>query len=337
MSQISTVAVTGATGFVGRRVVAELVRRGYQVRALVRDADKAAGVLPPDKAVRTVVGDVLDRSSPQRLLEDVQAVVHLVGIIREVRQPGRPPQTFQRMHIDAASAMVDAATAAGVRRFVHMSAIGVAPDAKAEYATSKYEGEQVLRRSGLDWTIFRPSLIHGPDAEALVMMRSLAAGAQPPWFVVPYFTRFTDHPEEGVFFPRLTLDPAMLQPVHVDDVAAVFAEALSRPQTVHEIYNVVGSERLDWRQFMEACRDELPGADPSLTLVPVPSEHAAIMAKAARAFGMGGLLPFDEGQAWMAGRDADGDLYKLVAHLGVQPRPFRESLRAYAGQMAPMR
>ncbi|HZW05751.1 MAG TPA: NAD(P)H-binding protein, partial [Phycisphaerales bacterium] len=330
MSTINTVAVTGGTGFVGRRIVAELLRRGYGVRVLARDADEAADRLPASKSLKIIPGDILDRDAPARLVEGSQAVVHLIGIIREKRQPGRRPQTFQGMHVDATRAILQATGDAGVRRYVHMSALGVAPDSKAEYARTKYEAEQIVRRSGLDWTIFRPALIHGADGEFIAMVRKLATGDTPPFFFIPFFARFTDHAHENVWAPRLTLDPAEVAPVLVDDVATVFCEALSRPQTIGEVYNVAGSETLNWRQLMEHLRDHLPQTDHGLPALPVPSTHAAAIAKGAGALGLGGLLPFDEGQAHMGATDTTADLHKLRAHFGIEPVPFRAAVDTYA-------
>jgi NADH dehydrogenase len=332
MSAITTIAVTGASGFVGRHVVDELLGRGYAVKALVRDTAKAASALPQDDDLRLVQGDAADRATLDKLVDGCQGIVHLVGIIREVRQTGRPPQTFQRCHVEATAALVQAAKAAGISRFLHMSAIGVAPDAKATYHTTKYEAEQTVRRSGLDWTVFRPGVIHGKDGELINQVRELARGDTPPYFFLPYFVRLED-PEEGVYLPRLVIEAAKLAPVAVEDVAAVFAEALARPQTIGEVYNVVGPEVVNWQQFMEILRDELPGTDKGLPTLPVPGAHAAIAARVANALGIGGLLPFDAGQALMAELDSDADLAKLTAHLGIVPRPFRASLRAYASEM----
>lgn len=336
MTPISTVAVTGASGFVGRAVVTELLSRGYAVRALVRDQAKADEVLPADRRLTTVQGDVLDAEALARLMHGSQAVIHLIGIIREVRQTGRPAQTFRGMHVDATRMALEAARQAGISRFVHMSAMGVAPDGAAEYMKTKWEGEQLVRRSGMEWTVFRPAVIHGPDGELVEQVRKLASGDSAPFFVLPYFVRFVDH-EEGVHMPRLSMEAAKLAPVYVGDVATAFCEALARPQTIGEVYNVAGSEVLDWKQFMEFMRDTLPGTDKGLPAVPVPGAHAAALAKGVAFLGLGGLLPFDAGQALMAQDDNDADVTKLRAHFGIEPKPFRATVREYADSLPPMK
>lgn len=328
MPTIKTVAVTGATGFVGRAVVRALLERGWSVRVLARDGSKARRVLPADRRLAMVQGSVLDGVSPARLLAGAEACVHLVGIIR----PAPGGQTFERVHVEATRAMIDACRAAGVQRFAHMSALGVTPDGKAEYQRTKFEGEQLVRRSGLAWTVFRPGVIHGPEGELVGQIRRWCEGAAQPWVFIPYFTRLVDH-DEGVVLSRVSLEAAMVQPVAVEDVAQCFARCLDRPQTVGEVYNVVGRERLTWKQFMTFFRDRLPHADRSLPVWGVPGPLAAAQAVAASAIGLGGLLPFDAGQAMMAQEDATADTDKLAAHLEIEPRGFAEVAGAYAAAM----
>lgn len=328
------VAVTGATGFVGRTIVRELVRRGCSVRALVRDERKARKVLPISSGQITLVsGDVSSPQALETLMQGAGSVMHLIGIIREVRLPGGQAATFKKLHVDATRDVLAAASKAGIRRYIHMSAVNARPDSKAEYSKTKWDAEILVRESDLDWTIFRPGLIHGHEGEFIQLARELAIGDSAPWLVMPYFARFIDHLDEGVIAPRLSLESAKLQPVYVEDVALAFAEALTRPQSIGEIYTLLGSETLDWQRVMEYLRDTLPQTDKRLPAVPVPGEHAAIIATVAKFIGLGGLLPFDAGQATMATEDQHGDLYKVQSQLGLSPRPFREIVKQYAGLM----
>lgn len=321
-----TIAVTGASGFVGRHVVRELLRRGHKVRALVRDTQKAREALPA--GVELVVGSALDGKSPAKLVAGCDACIHLIGIIREVRADG---QTFERMHVDTTRAITDACHAAGVRRFVHMSALGVAPDGKALYQKTKFQGEQVVRRSGLDWTIFRPSFIHGAEGEFVQMVAKMSSGQAPPWYFIPYFGRTVT--DDRVPLGGGTLEPARIQPVAVQDVATAFAESLDRPQTVGEIYNLVGPDVMTWPEVLTFFRDTLPGASHNMPVSPVPGEISVIAAKAAKAVGLGGLLPFDEGQAIMAMEDSVSELQKVKNHLGMTPRPFKPTVLEYASSV----
>lgn len=330
-----TVAVTGASGFVGRYVIRELLTRGHTVRALVRDAVRAREGLGDVAAkVNLIVGDVCDDAVLAQLVRGADACIHLVGIIREVRgETTDKPQTFERMHVAATRHVVDACRAAGIRRFLQMSALGVGSDGKAEYQKTKWEAEKYVRRSfgdgtDLDWTIFRPALIHGPDGEFVQMMADICSGDVPPYFFLPYFVR--SEMDQSVPAGHIDFVTPSVQPVAVQDVAFAFAEALERSESIGEIYNLVGSERLTWPEMLEYFRDTIPGGNKNLHPFFVPSDHAAILATGAKFLGLGGLLPFDAGQAIMGGQEAVADPTKARAHLGLNPQGFRQTVREYA-------
>ncbi|MBC7836026.1 MAG: NAD(P)H-binding protein [Phycisphaerales bacterium] len=327
---MQTVAVTGASGFVGRYVVRELRRRGHAVRALVRDRAAAKGALAGDDSLRgglTVVeGDVLDGRGAAELVNGADACVHLIGIIRE----GPDGQTFQRMHVDAVRVMIEACGAAGAGRFVHVSALGVGPEGRSAYQKTKYEGERLVRRSGRGWTVFRPSFIHGAEGEFVQMVKGMASGQEAPWYFMPYFTR--SRFDERVPLGGAILSSASVQPVFVEDVAKAVAEALERPETVGEVYNLVGPDVMSWPEVLKLMRAKLPGANHKMPIAGVPGELSVLGAKVAKMLGLGGVLPFDEGQAIMAMEDSTSEMEKARAHLGLTPRPFREALLEYAAR-----
>ncbi len=325
MSTISTVAVTGATGFVGRWVVRELLAKGYQVRALVRDRAKARRVLP--ESVACVTGDVLDAARVDELLAGAQACINLVGIIREVRTPGNT-QTFEGLHTRAPRLLVDRCQALGVRRFVHMSALGVRDVGVSEYQRTKWEGEAAVRVSTLDWTIFRPGLIHGAEGEFMRLAKTWCTGHEAPWFFIPYFAREVE--DLRVPLGSVTLTAPRVQPVAVQDVAVAFVRCLGTPATIGEIYNLVGPETLTWPELLGEVRDHVHGANRDLEPVGIPASAAAWGAKAASAVGLGALLPFDEGMARMGAEDSTASLDKVKTDLALNPAPFRAAFREYA-------
>lgn len=325
MGEIKTVAVTGSTGFVGRHMVRALLDKGYRVRALVRDLAKARESLPSTAraGLELITGDCLDGNSPAKLVAGCDACIHLVGIIRETAGT-----TFRRAHVDTTKAMTAACAAAGTRRYLHMSALKVSDTGKARYQTTKFEAEQLVRRSGLDWTIFRPGAIHGPGSEMMGMMADLVSGHQPPYFFIPYFTRWQI--DTRVPLGSATAVAPVIAPVSVHDVVEAFVRSLSLPQTVGEIYNLVGSEELPWPEFLRHIRDNTEAGNERIEPSGVPSEVAARVAMVSAKLGLGGLLPFDEGMAWMGGQDATASLDKARAHLGMEFAGFRESFREYA-------
>lgn len=320
----STIAVTGATGFVGRHVVRALLDEGFGVRALVRERDKAKGALPG--GVSWVFGDIGNRRATAELTGGCAGLVHCIGIRREF-----PPEvTFQRAHPEATAAALDAARSAGVSRFIHISALGTRPDAATEYHRSKYASEQLVRQSGLEWTILRPSLIHGPDGEFMKMTKDWALGRAAPFFVMPYFARVA--PPTG-FPPIPKPESAKIQPVHVDDVAAAVVASLRERGAVGEVYPLAGPEAYDWPTLLAAVREALPLADKKKRIVPLPGVLASAAARVAEMVGLGAALPFGPSEPIMAIEDNTAALDKVREHLGLRTRAFGASMRGYAKQI----
>lgn len=325
-----TVGVTGATGFIGRHVVRALVSSGHSVRALARDREKsrsALGGLTPEKGVTTVIGDVFDAGSMAELSRGCDAVVHTIGIRREF-----PPEvTFTHLHPRATGRALEAAERAGARRFIHISALGTRPDAPSAYHRSKHEAETLVRQSGLEWTILRPSLVHGPDGEFVQMVKGWVLGRSAPWFFIPYFVRV--EPQAG-FPPRPPrLVSALVQPVHVDDVAAAVPRSLEMREAVGEVYTLAGPETLDWPSLLKGIRDALPMTDRKKRLAPMPGPVGVAVARAAGAVGLGSLLDFGPSEPVMAMEDQTCSTVKAREHLGFAPRAFTASLESYAASV----
>lgn len=323
-----TIALTGATGFLGRHVARALMTRGHTVRALVRDPDKARRTLPALEtgALEWVVGDVFDRGTMDDLVAGANAVVHTIGIRREFR----PEITFDRLHVAATLAAVTAAVEGGVERFIHISALGVRPDAPTAYQRTKYEAETLVRRSGLKWTILRPSIMHGPDSEFVQMVKSWVLSRSAPWFFLPYFARVE---KSGGFPPQFRIASAQIQPVGAEEVAGAVATALERDQAIGEIYALGGAERIDWPGLLRAIRDAMPVTEPNKRIVPLPGRVGWMKALAADFVGLGGALPFGPSEPVMAMEDSICDLSKAKEHLDFAPRAFSGAVRSYAAQI----
>jgi uncharacterized protein YbjT (DUF2867 family) len=328
MAHPRTIAVAGSTGFVGRHIVRSLLDRGHRVRALVRSRDKAARTLDlAATELALVQGDAADPADLTRLMDAADACINAVGIIRE----GPAGQTFRKLHVDVTRALVHACRAAGARRFLHVSALAVTDDADTAYQRSKFEAERILTRSDLDWTIFRPGLVHGPDGDFTRLAARWVRGRAAPWVFLPYFTRA--EPAADVPLAAVNRADPSVQPIAVEDLAEVIAESIDRPGSIGEIYPLVGPEVLTWPQMLRFIRDSVPGADERLEPRGIPAETAARLAPVARIMGIAPLLPFDEGMARMGAQDATASSHKVRDHLGFDPRPFRTAFRAYASQL----
>ena len=239
------VFVTGGSGFVGRWVVRELLANGYDVTCLVRDRDKLLRQLTDAQKprVRCVLGDLFDSDAINRAAEGCDAAIHLVGIIEENAFEG---QTFSRVHVEATRNVLIACESAGVGRYVHMSALGTRANAVSKYHQTKWFAEELVRQSKMAWTIFRPSLIHGPDGEFMQMMKFFSTSnvLQP---VMPYFGSGEN----------------LIQPIHVRDVAACFVKSLSMPETERQVYELGGPDQPSWKELYDVCDEENRSRRPS--------------------------------------------------------------------------
>ncbi len=303
------VFVTGASGFVGRNVVRELTRRNHEVVTLVhRKPVESAGV-------QSVSGGLFDDQGLADGMRGCDAVVHIVGIIMEKPSAG---VTFERMHVEGTRNVLAAATAAGVRRYVHMSALGSRADAVSRYHQTKWAAEEAVRASGLEWTIFRPSLIHGPDGEFMLQAAAWAKGKAAPWLFMPYFGA-------GRFGAG---GAGLLQPVFIDDVARAFVDALDKRKTAGQAYDLAGPDRLTWPELHRAVSTAVRGR--AKRAIPIPAWYA----RAVAAVTPGSLLPFNRDQVIMSQEDNTADITPFVNAFGFTPAKFAPTLEAYKMKLA---
>ena len=222
---INDVCVLGGSGFVGRYVCNQLVSRGYRVTVPSRDRERAKELLLlPTADVFT--GDVHDPAVLDSAFRGCGAVINLVGVLHD----GRRKASFREAHVELARKVVDACKRQGVGRLIHMSALNAAPDAPSDYLRSKAEAEAIVRASGLDVTIFRPSVIFGRDDHFLNLFAKIVR-----------------------FWPIVVLGSpnAHFQPVFVEDVATVFGESVTRLESFGQTYDLVGPRVYTLREIVE--------------------------------------------------------------------------------------
>lgn len=212
------VLVTGGTGFVGRNLCDELASRGHDVTALSRHPDEK----PTPDGIETVEGDVEEYDSIEGPVSRADAVVHLVALSPLFKPPGGKERHFE-VHLGGTKNVVRAAEAAGVDRFVQMSALGADPNAPTAALRAKGDAEAVVRASDLDWTIFRPSVIFGDGGEFIEFSKKLTT---------PYVTGL----------PGGGTNP--FQPIWIGDVVGIIADSLESDEHVGETYEIGGPEVL---------------------------------------------------------------------------------------------
>ena len=309
---VQRVFVTGASGFVGRSIVEELLARGLSVTALVNRA--GLGELTP--RVNEVKGDLFSPDALASGMAGADAVIHLVGIIFEKQSAG---VTFQRVHVEGTRAVLEATKRAGVRRYVHMSALGTRPDARSTYHRTKHAAEELVRASDMDWTILRPSMIHGPRGEFTRMQVRWAKRQAPPFLFMPYFGAG----------PLGLGGAGKLQPVYVGDVARAFVDALGNAKTIGQAYDLAGPDVFTWPELHRAVSHAVVGK--RRLVVPIPTWYASLLTRVVP----GSLLPFNRDQVLMSQEDnTAADASRFAADFGWSPRSFGESLETYARQLS---
>ena len=225
------ILVTGGTGFVGQEVVKKLVALNQPVRVLIRHPEKKNS-FEHLRAVEVAQGDVLKPETLAAAMIGVQAVIHLVGIITETSRV-----TYEQAHTEATRNVLAAAKGAGVKRWVQMSAIGTRPHARSRYHLTKWAAEELVRTSGLDWTILRPSLVYGYDEKdrLLNLLRLLLSW---PLDALQLYS-----------FPLLNGGEALIQPVSVREVAHCFAHAPTKEAAIGRTFDLVGPIAMSWREM----------------------------------------------------------------------------------------
>jgi uncharacterized protein YbjT (DUF2867 family) len=241
------VLVAGGDGFIGRPLCVELANRGHDVTALSRS--------PPDdslpEGVDHATGDVTAYDSIAATVEGHDAVVNLVALSPLFRPSGGEQRHFE-VHLEGTENLVEAAEAGGVDRFLQQSALGADPDGPTHYIRAKGQAEEAVRDSDLDWTITRPSVVFGEGGEFVKFTKLLAP---------PYVT-----PLPGAGKTRF-------QPIHVDDLVPMLADAVEDDDHVDETYDIGGPEKLTMATVAELGH-EADGH--SVNVVPVPMALAKI-------------------------------------------------------------
>ena len=242
------ILLIGGNGFVGRVIAAQLQLAGYSV--LIPTGHLAAArelrMLPKVHVEDADIHDFDELQSLCKRIDKNGTVINLVGVLHD--KPAQPyGKVFKAAHVDLPKNIITAMQLHGLKRYLHMSALGADSNGPSMYQRSKGDGEAAVKASNLNWTIFRPSVIFGAQDQFINL-----------------FSKLTK------LFPAMPLanHQAQFQPVSVDDVASAFVKSLSMPQTIHQSYDLVGPTVYTMREIVEFAARR---AKTSCAIIPVPA------------------------------------------------------------------
>ena len=289
--------ITGASGFVGGHLVDYLIAKGYRVRCLARS--EKAGKSLSAKGAEVVSGDVTHPETLTAILGPDDFVVHLVGIIEE-----HGGATFEAVHCNGTANLIAEAKRANVRHFFYQSALGADKNSWSGYLRTKAEAEEIVKQSGLRYTIFRPSLIIGPwdgFTKKLVELLKLSP-------VLPI-------PGEG---------RAKFQPVYIKDWLACIGKVIDGPGSYVATYEIGGPEHLSYREMVEKLSRAMGHNRPALTIPMGIMKLGAMVLEMALS-----SPPVTSDQLRLLEQDNIGDLKSIEKNFGFVPVKYEEALKEF--------
>ena len=294
------ILVTGATGFVGSHLVKRLRKEGLKVRALTRTPAKAQSLA--DLGAEVVPGEIDDPASLEAAAQGCDRVIHLVGIIQEGRG-----FTFRSVHVEGTRNVLDAAKKAGIGHFVYQSAVGSREGAKSQYHRTKWEAENLVRASGIPYTILRPSLIYGPG---------------------DLFTiRISEMIKVSPVLPVIGTGRSKIQPIFIDDVVECLRKIVTSESFLNKIYEIGGPDELTYEEVTKAIARAM-GVD--RPVVHMPLFFMRTMAMVAET--VLSKPPVTTDQLIMLQEDNVCSLRDIREVFGIEPVKFREGLSRFLGK-----
>lgn len=292
------ILITGATGFVGRNLVAKLLKEGHRLRCLVRDPVRAASLFG-DKC-DLAPGDVTLYPSIQKAITpEIEAAIHLVGILREERGV-----KFHSVHVDGTRNVVRSLREAGVKRYLHISALGTRAGAMSLYHKTKWEAEEIVRASGLNYTIFRPSVLFGAQDKFTNLFSAIIR--KMPAVGVPGSGKM------------------LMQPLFVGDLTALMAFSLNEPDTIGKVFEVGGPRRYTFDAIIDIIAKVMGRR--------VIKFHMPLSLMGLGAFAAECLLkkpPITRAELVMLKEDNVTDETRLFEMAGIKPVGLEEGLKSY--------
>ena len=294
------ILITGATGYIGRHLVARLVAQGERPRCLVRDTKRAASILPADK-VELMQGDTTEPASLNASLNGIDTVVHAAFITADHKQSAG--NNYEATNVQGTSYLVKAAKEANVQRIVEISGLGTKPDKPGSYMQGRYLAEQMVKESGLDWTIIQPSVLFGKGA--------------------PFIKGLADLIHSAPVVPLIGGGKLLFQPIYVEDVVTVIMKVLADPAHTNQKTFIIGGPA--YYSFTQIIDELLRAMHTSRIKAPAPTPLVGIGAAVMEA-----VLPkppLTKAAMTLFSFNNTTDLNSVERDFGFTPTSFTEYLR----------
>jgi|Deesub1362A_J573_1020465.scaffolds.fasta_scaffold00093_85 NADH dehydrogenase len=294
--------IAGSTGFIGKHLLKALTEKNYKIRCLIRKPKQARTY--EKQGIEAIIGDITQRDTLYGILTGVRMVVHLVGIIEE-----KGNQTFKKVHVEGTKNLVEEAKKAGVEHFFYQSALGASLDSPAAYHRTKAEAEEIVRASGIPFTIFRPSLIVGKGDGFTKKILELIKFPSP---VIPV-------PGKG---------KALFQPIYIGDWVECFLRIIENPNARDKIYELGGPEQLSYNEIVKLIA-EASGVRKPLFHIPMGLANIGV-----RLLEKTPLSPVTSEQLMLLNEDNICDKQSVRKNFGFKPLPFKEALSLFISRQA---
>ncbi len=290
------IAITGASGFVGSYLVTSLLNQNHKLNLLTHKKEPSFN---QDKNINIFTGDIHNQDSLQNFLKDVDVVYHLVGIIAETGT-----LTFKKTVIQGTKNLVVACQKNDVKKIIYLSALGTEKNAPSQYHQSKWQAEEAVRKSGIDYVILRPSVIYGQGDGFVSMVKKLII--------------------------KLPLTPIIgrgdfkLQPIYIDDLISIMTSLLPNRDVLNQTIEIGGPQQLSYLQIVKILKSILKKKRGTLYLpMWFMKTNAWILERIMKR----PPLTTDQLRMMQIGNICDNK--KLLKNIDIKLTPFEEGLKKY--------
>ncbi|MDI6745297.1 MAG: complex I NDUFA9 subunit family protein [Thermodesulfovibrionales bacterium] len=289
--------IAGASGFVGGHLIDALLKNAYRFRCLARS--EKVGKSLREKGIDVVSGDITIPETIEGALDGVDFIIHLVGIIEE-----KGSSTFKSVHVEGTRNLIAEAKRAGVKHFFYQSALGADKTSLSGYLRTKAEAEEIVKASGIPFTIFRPSLIIGKWDGFTKKLRDIIKIAP----VIPI-------PGAG---------KARLQPVYINDWVKCMLKVIAPPDSFKGIFEIGGPQQLTYNEIVKTLADVMKSKK---TIIHMPMglmKFGAFIAEKTIPF-----LPVSSEQLRLLETDNICDMHSVEKNFGFKPVKYKDALNEF--------